>query len=62
MTTATAYMLGTPACEFPFLGTFATADDAHDAAEVLCAHFVGRTYHLHVVLSDGTIRPVEVMA
>jgi hypothetical protein len=61
MTTATAYMLGTPACEFPFLGTFPTADAAHDHAEVLNRRN-GRNYHLHVVLSDGTIRPVEVAA
>jgi hypothetical protein len=57
MTTATAYMLGTPACEFSFLGTFPTADAAHDHDEVLNRRN-GRNYYLHVVLSDGTIRPV----
>jgi hypothetical protein len=62
MTTATGYQLGSTSCPFPHLGTFATADDAHDTAEVLSAHFIGRTYTLHVLLSDGTDRPVKVMA
>jgi hypothetical protein len=61
MTTATGYQLGTANCPFPHLGTFATADDAHDHAEVL-NRATGRTYQLHVLLSDGTDRPVEVLA
>ena len=61
MTTATGYQLGTPNCPLPHLGTFATADDAHDHAEVLNRR-TGRTYQLHVLLSDGTDRPVAVFA
>jgi hypothetical protein len=61
MTTATGYMLGTPGCEFPHLGTFPTADAAHDHAEVLNRR-TGRNYFLHVILSDGSIRPVKVAA
>ena len=61
MTTATAYQLGTTMCALPHLGTFATADDAHDEAEVLTRR-TGRNYTLHVLLSDGTDRPVEVLA
>jgi hypothetical protein len=60
MTTATGYQLGSTSCPFPHLGTFATADDAHDTAEVLSAHFIGRTYTLHVLLSDGTDRNLRV--
>ena len=53
MATALAYGLGSALCRFPHLGTFATADDAHDEAEVLNRKN-GRTYYLHALLDDGT--------
>ena len=61
MTAAIGYQLGTTMCPLPHLGTFATADAAHDEVEVLTRR-TGRTYTLHVLLSDGTDRPVEVLA
>ena len=61
MITATGYQIGTARCPMPHLGTFATADDALDTAELLTLAN-GRTYTLHVLLSDGTDRPMAVAA
>jgi hypothetical protein len=57
--TATGYQLGSSRVPFPHLGTFATADDAHDAGELL-GRVNGRSYYLHVLLSDGSDRPVAI--
>jgi hypothetical protein len=59
--TAAGYQLGATACAYPHLGTFATADDAHDAAEFF-ARIKGRTYSVHAILSDGTTRALPVAA
>jgi len=56
-TTAIGYQLGTERVALPHLGTFATADDALDVADVLTIT-KGRNYALHVVLEDGTTAPV----
>ncbi|HEY7823476.1 MAG TPA: hypothetical protein VIG24_11600 [Acidimicrobiia bacterium] len=59
MKQATGYQLGSQSVAFAHLGTFATADDAHDTAEVLEVE-VGRTYYLHVLLADGSTEPVII--
>ena len=61
MKQATGYQLGSQRVAFAHLGTFATADDAHDAAEVL-AVTKGRNYFLHVLLDDGSTEPVAIEA
>lgn len=59
MKQATGYQLGSPRVAYAHLGTFATADDAHDAAEVLEVT-KGRNYYLHVLLADGSTEPVII--
>jgi len=55
--TAIGYQLGTERVALPHLGTFGTADEALDVADVL-TRTKGRHYTLHVVLEDGATEPV----